>query len=486
MRNKVISQSLFLLFLWIFLVECAHELYARKKVVLSNEKNITSQISILDKGAIYIIAESIDFKNNTVKLPEGAILQFEGGCFLNGELIGNNSTIIAGRYEIFREISLSGKWLLDCIPVEWFGAIPNISDYDCSSSINRAISCGVVIGVPVHLGAGTYYTKSTIDIPNDGTLVGSAPSSTIISFYHDAAIGVYLHGRNITLKSVCVTEHRMGRKGICIKVGDTKNAIPCTRGYIEDVKATGGKRGLDLEYQWCNKISGVNCCYNDIGLYANRTTPYVENAIIEANYECGLYSEGSGVKLYNAVIEGNKVGCVLNGKENFFNNCYFEGNTSSSRNKHSEKDVYGFDVEGGHIFAGEQTTINNLIMIGCHIVNVDRYNNTIKIDKCLNFTSIGCNLLEYLDITENCHVKYLDKTYTTVDGYGEYTLASRIHNDVYNGSHSVFYSSNFSGVKVSDMQVSLDEKGYYIVHGNKSHFVIDEEGNLLCFSKDKV
>ena len=75
-----------------------------------------------------------------------------------------------------------------------------------------------------------------------------------------------------------------------------------------------------MEYQWCNKISGVNCRYNNIGLYANATTPYVENAVIEGNYEYGIYSEGFGIKLYNVIVEGNRIGCVLNGRDNLLNN----------------------------------------------------------------------------------------------------------------------------------------------------------------------
>ena len=480
-----IDKTLHLLLVIALLFGSAIKLSARNKIILSGNKPIACQISVSDEGSMYIIPESIDLKNSTVKLPEYSILQFEGGCFLNGELIGNNSTIIAGRYEIFNNISLLGKWAIDGILVEWFGAIPNNSNCDCSLAINKAISTGVVINSPVLLSSVTYYTKSTIDIPGTGALMGISPSSTIIRFDSELAIGIYIHGQNTTLRNICVREHNMERKGVCIKVGNIQDKVSCTRGYIEDVKAIGGKRGLDLEYQWCNKISGVNCSYNDIGLYANTTTPYIENAIIEDNYQCGVYSEGSGVKLFNVIIEGNKVGCILNGKENFLNNCYFEGNTASSRDKDSVKDEYGFDIEGGHIYAGEQSTIINLIMIGCHISNSYKKNNTVKIDKCLNFTAIGCNSFDYLVITENCNVKSLDKTYSTIDEFGEFSLASRIHPDVSDDNQSVFKCSNFDDVYISDAKVTLDENGYYNVYGNKSYFVLDESGRLLCLQKNK-
>ena len=463
-----------------------YSLFARNRVLLSAKQPVSAQITSKDKGAIYVISDSIDLKKQKITLPQDAILKFEGGLFLNGEIIGKNATIEAGRYDIFKSVTLSGTWMLDKIPVEWFGAMPNSAGSDCSPAINQSIITGVAIGVPAYLGAGTYYTKRTIDIPEGGSLVGSSPSSTTIRYDADAGVGVYLHGQNITLRDVCVREHKMERKGICIKMGDVANKVSCTRGYVEDIKAMGGKRGLDLEYQWCNKICGVSCRYNDVGLYANATTPYVENAIVEGNYQCGVLAEGAGVKLYNAVIEGNKVGCILNGKEHLLNNCYFEGNTASARDKEAAKDAYSFDVEGGHIYAGEQATINNLVMIGCHIVNTYRNNNTIKVDKCLNFTAIGCNALSYLELTENCTVKYIDESFETVEDYGEYSLASRVPKGFSAQEPRVFERKEFREVVTSGTEILLDDNGYYRLNGNKSRFKVGNEDGLLCYRADNV
>ena len=459
---------------------------ARERIVLSGSKPISSQISASHKGALFIVETDFNLLGERVSLPQGSILQFEGGCFSNGELNGNNTTIAAGKYEIFDNIALSGTWTLDGIPVEWFGAIPNNVDSDCSEAINAAVSIGAGINVPAFLGSGTYYTRKTIDLPEGGALIGSSPSSTMIRYLASAGIGLYLHGQVVTLRNVCVREHKMERKGICIKVGDFEKKEPCTRGYLEDVSAVGGSIGLDLEYQWCNKITGVKCRYNDIGLSANSTTPYIEDAVIEGNYLCGINSIGSGIKLYNAVIEGNAIGCILNGKENLLSNCYFEGNTASFRDDKAVKDAYGFDVEGGHIYAGETNTITNLIMIGCHIVNTYRHNNTIRIDKCLNFTSIGSNSLDYIDLTENCTVKYMDSTFDSIDDFGEFSLASRVPRGVSLEDPSVFQCSDFSRAKISDTEVLLDEKGYYRLFGNKSRFELKKGSSLLCLRKDNV
>lgn len=392
---------------------CSFESLARNRIVLSNSKAIASQIKVSDKGAMYVVSEAIDLKNKTVKLPQDAILKFEGGLFSNGELSGNNTTIEAGKYELFRSVTLSGTWIVDGLPVEWFGAVPNRSGSDCSSAINKAVVTGKRISAPALLGSGIYYTKSTIDIPENGVVIGLSPSLTTICYYGSCDAGVFMHGQYTTLKNVCVQEYNQTKTGICIKLGDMKTKVSCTRGFVEDVKTIGGNRGLDLEYQWCNKINGINCRYNNIGLYSNETTPYIENAVIEGNYECGVYSEGAGIKLYNAIIEGNKVGCVLNGRDNMLVNCYFEGNTASYINKSSLKDRNGVDVEGGHIYVGQQQTVNNVVLISCLIGDAKKDNNTVCIDKCLSFTAMGCNSTKNFVLTKNCSIKYIDdKRYT--------------------------------------------------------------------------
>ena len=404
LRHSVLS---FVLFACV-LLGSSIEVKARSRIILSGSKSITSQISTSDKGALYIVQEEINLRNKTVKLPQEAILQFEGGCFTNGGLIGNNTTIVAGRYEILKAVSLSGPWILDGIPAEWFGAVPNNAQKDCADSINKAIEAGIMVNAPVLLGSGIYYTKSTINIPDKGAVIGLGAMQTTICFSPSSQIGVFVYGQYPTLRNIGVREDNMGRTGICIKVGDSKTKVSCTRGFIEDVKVMGGDRGLDLEYLWCNKITGVNSRYNNIGLYANGTTPYVENAVIEANYEYGVFSEGSGIKLYNAIIEANKIGCVLNGRENLLNNCYFEGNSASLLDKQASKDRNGVDIEGGHLYVGEQVNVGHLLMISCLFGDAKNYNNTIRIDKCQGLTAIGCNSLKNLKITRNCIVKSID------------------------------------------------------------------------------
>lgn len=470
----------------LLLISSASALFARSRIVLKNSKPLSDQIVSSDQGAMYIVEEEIDLRKASVKLPQGAILQFEGGRFSNGTIVGNASCIVAGKYEIFNNIDLDGSWSIDGIPVEWFGAVANSLETDCSKAINKAVSTGVSISSPALLGAGTYYTKSTIDMPEKAALIGSNPSSSTVRYMAAAGIGIYMHGQNVTIRDICVREHNVGRKGICIKVGDIDNKEACTRGYIEDITTIGGRIGLDLEYQWCNKISGVNCRYNGTGIFANSTTPYIENAVIEGNYICGVKSEESGIKLYNAVIEGNTIGCILNGRENLLNNCYFEGNTASWLDKNAAKDVYGFDKEGGHIYAGESDVVSNLIMISCHIVNTYKHNNTIRIDKCLNFTALGCHSLAYLELTQNCTVKYLDETYDTVEEYGEYSLASRVPKGVTAQGPSVFACTDFSSAKIYGREALLDDLGYYKLAGNKSGFEVHNDVELLCLRQENV
>ena len=101
---------------------------------------------------------------------------------------------------------------------------------------------GKRISAPATMGSGIYYTKSTIDIPENGTVIGLSPTLTSICYNASIGVGVYMHGQYPTLKNICVQEYKMERKGVCIKMGDLKTKVSCTRGYVEDVKTIGGNQ----------------------------------------------------------------------------------------------------------------------------------------------------------------------------------------------------------------------------------------------------
>ena len=73
-----------------------------------SEINVLTQAMINEINTIYIIQYDYDLKGATIYLPENCVLDFEGGSFHNGVVIGNNTKVVGN--PILENISLQGSW----------------------------------------------------------------------------------------------------------------------------------------------------------------------------------------------------------------------------------------------------------------------------------------------------------------------------------------------------------------------------------------
>lgn len=111
--------------------------YLRKNI--QDGKNILLQGELADNYTIYIIQYDYDLNGETISIPENSILKFEGGSFNNGEIVGNNSTILSPLVKIFdTTLKISGNWKNNEYYSEWFGAQGNKSFND-TSAISRCL-----------------------------------------------------------------------------------------------------------------------------------------------------------------------------------------------------------------------------------------------------------------------------------------------------------------------------------------------------------
>lgn len=77
--------------------------YLRKNIV--GDKNVLTQAMINKANTIYVIQYDYDLNNESIYIPEGCILDFEGGS-LNGGVIYSNKTKIIN---IYKELDILGK-----------------------------------------------------------------------------------------------------------------------------------------------------------------------------------------------------------------------------------------------------------------------------------------------------------------------------------------------------------------------------------------
>lgn len=77
--------------------------------------------SFVYSDIVYKITNDIDLNGATLTLPSGCTLDFQGGSFSNGTIVGNGTKIIAGLTKIFgTDITLNGTWNCSDIYDSWF------------------------------------------------------------------------------------------------------------------------------------------------------------------------------------------------------------------------------------------------------------------------------------------------------------------------------------------------------------------------------
>ena len=131
--------------------------------------------SLDSSDTIYLIKYNFDFENKTITLPENSILCFEGGSFSNVTLKGSNTTIQAQKYEIFKNVTLTGTWDTADFYVEWFGAKGDGVNDD-TTSIQKALDVVLSVTLPFHITvhlSKTYRITDTLNVHAETTLKGN-------------------------------------------------------------------------------------------------------------------------------------------------------------------------------------------------------------------------------------------------------------------------------------------------------------------------
>ena len=150
------------------------------KVVDGQSKNILTQDMINKHNTIYEIRYDFDLGGAEITIPEGCVLDFQGGSLSNGTIEGNNTSIRSFPNKIFDlSLFLNGTFTNEYIDIRWFGAVSDL-DYenkigtDVSPYIVKAIECtnknnGMYIKI-----VGRYYLSTPIITPAFVHLIGES------------------------------------------------------------------------------------------------------------------------------------------------------------------------------------------------------------------------------------------------------------------------------------------------------------------------
>ena len=307
--------------------------YLRKNIV--DDKNILTQDMVNSTNTIYIIQYDYDLNEETITIPEGCVLQFEGGSLSNGTLHGTNTSILTGISYIFNNMAFDGDWKVPFIYPEYFGAKGD-GVTDDRDAIQKSLDSN--ISNTIKLLQKTYIIKSYITleeynygivIPTRKILLGSNTSNytkdskILISKDIDVFAFIKLKDRNTTIKDILVEGELkedgslIFSHGICTGVGSFAYII------LENVKVKNcGRNGFDLG----TYLSNIKLCNADTcglyGFYIHGGPGKNTSNVLESCYSCACKMGGYYLDRMTYVLLNN---CAAD-------HCGFDNNSLSNDN----------------------------------------------------------------------------------------------------------------------------------------------------------
>lgn len=113
-------------------------------VVLQPDKSLSSQIT--KENTVYEIKNDFNLRGQSIAIPSGCALYFNGGLIRNGTIVGKNTAIKnVGAFGILLNVELDGSWYAETGYPEWFGAVGN-GKVDDRDAVQKAFDvCSTVV-----------------------------------------------------------------------------------------------------------------------------------------------------------------------------------------------------------------------------------------------------------------------------------------------------------------------------------------------------
>lgn len=343
---------------------------------IMNGVNVLSQSMLKNENVIYVVQHDFDLQNNKITVPSNCTLDFQGGRFVNGELIGNHTRIMAGQSLIFKTITLSGTWNVENVYSTWFDFVTDDEKVDNSANFhNLSAMCSDTSQNNIYIKKGTYYAQI-----KNGKLIEN----------------VYPEGRClIELKSntqlfndgtIMLTGCELQRYAILYMF--EKESININGGvYIGDVdthKGTKGEWGYGVFVRSSQNITinhvNISKCWGD--------------GIVIGGLSHNQMHASTNIIIKNSIFDNNRrQGCSITyAKDVFIDNCVF---------KNTGMTYYTAPGAGIDLEPDRKTTANeNIHITNCFFeqnkgfgIQVHGANKKINISSCQNQSSKNGGLL---------------------------------------------------------------------------------------------
>lgn len=317
--------------------------------------NYLTQSMISKENTIYIVQYSYNLNGQTITIPSGCVLKFEGGSISNGSIKGTDTNIIAPQIRIFNTILLSGTWKVRDIFDDWFdfNATTNFDNINNFYNISILQSDDLENNVILK---GNYYSSL-----KDGIVLSLSSNTNLV-----LNGSISLLPNNLSSYSIIkgVDKENIKISGGGRLIGDLQNHLGDTGEWGFGISFTGCKTvsitNIDSSYMWGD------------GLYIGASDDTKEETLsqnIQVNNCKFEYNRRQGISITGAV-------------DVFVNNCYFFN--TGKINGTSPK--AGLDIEPSGL-----------------------YNSNVTISNCIADSNVSTGFLVYGDnrniVIDNCASK---------------------------------------------------------------------------------
>ena len=244
--------------------------------------NFLTQAMLSKENTIYIIQYDYNLNGQTITIPSGCVLLFEGGSISNGELVFNN-TLLEGNINI--DCSILGSVTNSVVHTDWFNLV---GQSDATKRLNQIL---YVSPSTLYIDEGKYIITDSIIPKSNFTITGSKGLS-ILRFYCNrysiankiSWIVKFTDQNNVTIENITLdggeftaTEPVWDLSGAerCIYFQPIANNI-IHHIYIRNCEILKswdsgigfyGRAGESMPHYSCDNIHIENCYIHDTGFH---------------------------------------------------------------------------------------------------------------------------------------------------------------------------------------------------------------------------
>lgn len=472
-------------------------------IILRTEKPLAEQM--VQENTIYEIRYDFDLNGETLEVPVNCVLDFKGGGFSNGTILGSNTTIKAEKpFVIFDNVNITGTFDVDYIYDKWFSYVEGGDSTAMFKNIiamsNPDMRNKIVIDRNTTYYVSAYQNLERIISPTNNTdlVINSNIQLMTNNFTHYGIIGL-IGTENISIS------------GSGHIIGDVETHTGTTGQWGFGIEIRGAKNinisGITLEKCWGDGIStdegsGIpeNIIIDNIVCDNNRRQGIsivlgrnivVKNSILQNTGQIKYTAPGCGIDVEPTKLDGtNPAESILIENCRFYNNK--GGSLTLTRYLQSTDNVivsncYG---NGNLIISG----VYNTSIINCTFPNYSAMGDNY------NLNHINCNYYNgkhtynYLAPTYNnligCKFNIEDVGYTITQSIPEINAgeAFKIFN-VWNTPGmikiTVVGSNRWIGQRIQEV-VYGNQSGKWIRYSNRvlgmNTFEWSWVRQILCFS----